>query len=407
MVEPVSGGSVPSNVRQAIYTLLNNAAYVTTGLEDEIAIVQAWAQEVTALALSETSLSFDDDTPQTLTATVVPSGSTVTWSSSNESVAIVVDGVVTPVANGSCVITATAGNKTANCAVTVSGFVNLESISAVYTQSGTVYITDNIEDLTSDLVVTANYTGGATETIPSTDYTLSGGMLEVGTNTIVVTYENKTTTFNVTVSAKTLPTGYTIADYITNENTSGYSYISTGYTATGAGVKVKTRFKNTASTGSQQYVITSTQKDTTAAVGLGLGVISSDTKLAAFNGNTASKLLSDYGKEFGDVIEAEATYESSLVTLKAYGQTISADGTTRNYTQNPVMLFGLKNRTSTTVSLGFKGRIYYAQVWQGDTLVSDMVPCIRQSDSVAGFYDLVGGDFHTKSGYTFEAGYNS
>lgn len=199
VVEPSGGSGVPTNVREAIYTLLDNAAYATTGLEDEIAIVQAWAQEVTALSLDVTTLTLNNDTPQTITATVVPSGSTITWTSSDNSVATVVGGVVTGVSNGSCVITATAGNKSANCAVTVSGFATLESISAVYTQSGTVLVTTPLDDLKADLVVTGTYSDTTTATIPSDAYTLSG-TLEVGTSTVTVTCQGKTTTFTVTVT---------------------------------------------------------------------------------------------------------------------------------------------------------------------------------------------------------------
>ena len=74
---------------------------------------------------------------------------------------------------------------------------NLVSISAVYTQSGTVYDTDSLDSLKSDLVVTAHYDDSSTAVI--TNYTLSG-TLTVGTSTITVTYNEKTTTFNVTVS---------------------------------------------------------------------------------------------------------------------------------------------------------------------------------------------------------------
>lgn len=199
-LEESSGSSVPTNVRQAIYTLLNSGAYATTGLTDEIAIVESWAEQVTALTISPTTLSLSNNTPQTITATVVPSGSTVSWSSSDTSVATVVGGVVTGVSNGSCTITASAGDLSATCAVTVSGFATLESISAVYTQSGTVYDTDSLDSLKSDLVVTATYDDTSTETVPSTDYVLSG-TLEVGTSTITVVYSGKTTTFSVTVTS--------------------------------------------------------------------------------------------------------------------------------------------------------------------------------------------------------------
>ena len=74
---------------------------------------------------------------------------------------------------------------------------NLVSISAVYTQSGTVYDTDTLDSLKSDLVVTAHYDDSTTEVV--TTYTLSGTLTE-GTSTITVSYGGKTTTFEVTVT---------------------------------------------------------------------------------------------------------------------------------------------------------------------------------------------------------------
>lgn len=74
---------------------------------------------------------------------------------------------------------------------------NLVSISCVYTQSGTVYTTDSLDSLKSDLVVIAHYDDNSTTTI--TTYTLSG-TLTVGTSAITVSYGGKTTTFNVTVT---------------------------------------------------------------------------------------------------------------------------------------------------------------------------------------------------------------
>lgn len=197
--EDIGVTGVPSNVRQAMLTLFENAAYATTGLTDEIAIVESWAEQVTSLSISPTTLSLNGSTPQSITATVVPSGSTVTWSSSDSSIATVVGGVVTGVSNGSCTITASAGDLSATCSVAVSGFATLESISAVYTQSGTVYDTDSLDSLKADLVVTATYSDSSTETVPSTDYVLSGTLAE-GTSTITVSYGGKTTTFNVTVT---------------------------------------------------------------------------------------------------------------------------------------------------------------------------------------------------------------
>lgn len=118
---------------------------------------------------------------------------------------------------------------------------DLVSISAAYTQSGTVYDTDTLDSLKSDLVVTATYDNGTTETI--SDYTLSGTLTE-GTSTITVSYGGKTTTFNVTVTAKVITTitassdgvGFGSMDntkptfnppYVSNTNKSRIHYLGT------------------------------------------------------------------------------------------------------------------------------------------------------------------------------------
>ena len=56
---------------------------------------------------------------------------TVTWSSSDEAIAIVADGVVTAVAEGTATITAEAGGKSATCEVTVTAAVVPVSVTGV------------------------------------------------------------------------------------------------------------------------------------------------------------------------------------------------------------------------------------------------------------------------------------
>ena len=88
---------------------------------------------------------------------------------------------------------------------------SLTSISAVYTQGGTVvYPSTSLNDLKSNLVVTANYSDSTTATV--TDYTLSGTLL-VGTSTITVSYEGKNTIFEVTVSNETTTISYSTGYY--------------------------------------------------------------------------------------------------------------------------------------------------------------------------------------------------
>jgi hypothetical protein len=73
-----------------------------------------------AISLNVPTLSFTTNATQTLTATTTPADADVSWISTDETIATVVDGVVTPVSNGSCVINAVNGDKVASCTVTVN-----------------------------------------------------------------------------------------------------------------------------------------------------------------------------------------------------------------------------------------------------------------------------------------------
>ena len=81
---------------------------------------------VESIALNENTLTlYTNRDPKTaaLTATVSPDNATdktVTWTSADEKVATVENGIVTAVGNGTTTITAQAGDKTAVCTVTVS-----------------------------------------------------------------------------------------------------------------------------------------------------------------------------------------------------------------------------------------------------------------------------------------------
>ena len=77
------------------------------------------------------------------------------------------------------------------------GDITLDHITAVYTQSGTVYDTDSLDSLKPDLVVTAYYDDSSYQVV--TGYVLSGS-LEAPSSTITVSYGGKTTTFSVNVT---------------------------------------------------------------------------------------------------------------------------------------------------------------------------------------------------------------
>ncbi len=80
---------------------------------------------VESVTLNKTELTLEPSGTETLTATVAPENATdktVTWTTSNASVATVVDGLVTAVEEGTAIIQASAGDKTAKCEVTVTAY---------------------------------------------------------------------------------------------------------------------------------------------------------------------------------------------------------------------------------------------------------------------------------------------
>ena len=74
------------------------------------------------ISMSPATMTIDSYTSRTLTATVRPADTTeeVMWTSSNEKVAKVKNGVVTPLSRGKTIITATVGKYSATCTVTVT-----------------------------------------------------------------------------------------------------------------------------------------------------------------------------------------------------------------------------------------------------------------------------------------------
>ena len=206
--EEIEGGGtgMSQEFKTALHNIFEKVAFIDGDGQDYLDALDSamWPPKpATGITLNESALSFGTlNATQQLTATVTPSDTSdrVVWTSSNPSVATVSNtGLVTSVAYGSATITATAGSVSATCSVTIAQ-ATLTSIDAEYTQSGTVYDTDSIDTLKTDLVVTAHWSDSTTSTVPSADYTLSG-TLTAGTSTITVAYGDKTTTFTVTVSA--------------------------------------------------------------------------------------------------------------------------------------------------------------------------------------------------------------
>ena len=168
---------------------------------------------VTGVTVSPTTLTLEVGKTSTLTATVTPSNATdktVTWKSSNTSVATVSSaGVVTGVAAGTATITATTqdGGKTATCAVTVKAATI--PVTGV-TVSPTTLTLEKGKTKTLTATVTPSNATNQTVTWSSSNTSVatvsSAGVVTakaVGNATITVTTQDggKTATCAVTVTA--------------------------------------------------------------------------------------------------------------------------------------------------------------------------------------------------------------
>lgn len=102
--------------------------------------VAAKTVAVTSITLSSKTLNLEEGQTGTLTATVKPDNATnktVTWTTSNDKVATVANGVVTAVGKGTATITAAADGKTATCTVTVKVPAHKHTPVAVPAQEST------------------------------------------------------------------------------------------------------------------------------------------------------------------------------------------------------------------------------------------------------------------------------
>ena len=202
-----SGGSgLTAEIKQALLQLASKVAYIDEDGQDyydDLYNALYPPVHVTGITLSDNSITINTlNSTHTLTANITPANytDTVSWSSSDNTVATVANGVVTAVGYGTATITVSANGISATCSVTVAQ-VTLSSINAVYTQSGTVYSNATLDSLKSDLVVTATWSDTSTSTVNAADYTLSG-TLTAGTSTITVSYGGQTDTFTVTVTSE-------------------------------------------------------------------------------------------------------------------------------------------------------------------------------------------------------------
>lgn len=145
------GEGFTANAKALLLNLFENAAYKTDTMQPTLNALRAeWggsAQEfpVQSVSLSAVTMTLNESESKTLTATVLPTSATsrlVVWTVTPAGFATVSNGVVTGIKAGNCTVTATAGGKSASCAVTVEV---VETAQLIYSLPGETVLTQGLD----------------------------------------------------------------------------------------------------------------------------------------------------------------------------------------------------------------------------------------------------------------------
>ena len=318
---------------------------------------------VSGVSLNKSSLSFTGTgSSQTLTATVSPSNATnktLTWSSSNTSVATVSNGVVKAVGFGTATITAKSNNgKTASCSVTVNpiqptGIKATPETSTLYGLNGTVKLSANVmPSNATNKAVTWSSRNTSVATV-SSDGTVKA--VGYGTTVITATTVNGLTsncTINVkkeevtslTIATKPTKTSYFVGDTL---NTAGLTLkaaynngttqtITGGFTCTPTALSTAGAQTVTVNYGGKTATFTVNVQDVTLS---GIAIASNPTKTSYFVGDTLDatglKLTAAYSNGTTQTITSGFTCTpTALSTAGVQTVTVNYGGKTATFTVN-------------------------------------------------------------------------
>lgn len=333
---------------------------------------------VTSITLNETKLiKKPGDAAVTLTATVAPDNATdktVVWTSSNESVATVTDGVVNFKAVGTATITATVTNgtadttddQTATCNVVVASF-DLSTLTAAYTaHDGDV--------LTGETTYAISIPDGAT--IYLADATVNNTVECKGDATIVLIKETVSTISTSYTAIKAGPANTTLAlsgegTLNATSGTGNFACIGSQFKEDAGNIVIKGGIINATAAGYAAAIgaggsgtcqnITIEGGTVTARAGIfGAGIGTGDNfygATACGNITITGGIVNAYGGAYGAGIGAGGSEEYNAITC---GNITITGGTVNAYGGN----------YSAGIGTGIRSKYYYSQTICGNITIS-------------------------------------
>ena len=277
----------------------------------------------------------------------------------------------------------------------VSNYTNATSWQVVvnknlyaYCSAGTYTVTANANS--GSISSTTGWTGTGNTATKSVTYNSEYGTLP---NVSRVGYE-----FN---GWSLLPEGYTQVEYI---ESTGTQYIDTGYIPSDSGGRIESKASFTDFT-----VITSGESNLNL---YGVESPSSPWNLLGLRATTAKRLnFLTYGNSSApnaNIVENTVyTFEQqySRIDSTNYRVKCTFDGTViRNSSLSSsdvirqVNMYVFASNINEAKKRYSKAKLYYFRMYDGDNLVRDLVPCIKDSTGKAGMYDIVNNVFYGNSG---------
>ena len=187
------------------------------------------------------------------------------------------------------------------------------------------------------------------------------------------------------LSTQPLPTGYTRLEYI---ESTGAQYIDTGIKGN-MGVKADLDSSVSSATGVNYFL--AARKVAGQATRFYACTVSGVFDLALGEDSLGTEAVIQ-NRRYNFVMDTTV----SPATLVIDGETTITNGRSYN-TELNMYLFAANIAGVASFGGATPIRIYYAKIWEGNTLVRDFVPA-KNSSNVVGMYDTVSGQFFTNQG---------